>query len=371
MVGAPRPLGDPNALPSNGDQYEVTLSGIDAPAVGTILLATGSAAIGGRVTAAAPGTGGVRVEYELVPLPQMLTRYSFDLDIPLDPGDAGLEPVTSTANQFASVNGAPEGPPEPLADEVKAEKEKKFTRGPLECKASVAAKFKSTDFDITATTGLSLVLEGQKEVENTSTPEHTKVAVTGPLALQVSGGLRAEAGFEGSASCELKKHIPIPLGGVLAVVLAITVPIGLAASAEGKVKAVDVAIGPTGHLGTNVTVGFQCDSSACWAITEQTPDADNGVTLESKVNLLPDMRVEAGIGLNVITGLGFKVGTDEYSLIDAKIGPVQSLNLAFDDSQARDTSYASAYDLKIAGSVTPGEDLKTAISRNLRRRGHA
>ena len=151
------------------------------------------------------------------------------------------------------------------------------------------------------------MLEGQKEVENTSTPEHTKVAVTGPLALQVSGGLRAEAGFEGSASCELKKHIPIPLGGVLAVVLAITVPIGLVASAEGKVKAVDVAIGPKGHLGTNVTVGFQCDSNACWAITEQTPDADNGINFESKVNLLPDMRVEAGIGLNVITGLGFKV----------------------------------------------------------------
>ena len=111
VVAAPRPLGDPNALPSNGDHYEVTLSGVDAPAVGTILLATGSAAIGGKVTAAAPGAAGVRVEYELVPLPQMLTQYSFDLDIPLDPGDAGLEPVARSAYQFASLNGAPDGPP--------------------------------------------------------------------------------------------------------------------------------------------------------------------------------------------------------------------------------------------------------------------
>ncbi|HYI32476.1 MAG TPA: hypothetical protein VEX88_03340, partial [Glaciibacter sp.] len=171
------------------------------------------------------------------------------------------------------------------------------------------------------------------------------------------------AGFEGKAECELKKHIPIPIGGVLALVLAVTVPIGLTAGAEGKITAVDVELGPKGHLGTNVTIGFQCDTAACWAIKDHTPDASNGITFESKVNLLRDMRVEANMALNFVTGLGFHVGTEDYSLIDAKIGPVESLNLAFDDAQARDQAYASGYEMRVAGSVTPGDDLKTAISR--------
>ncbi|HUS22381.1 MAG TPA: hypothetical protein VMZ66_10255, partial [Aeromicrobium sp.] len=305
----------------------------------------------------------VDVEYELVPLPQLFARYSIDLDLPLDPRDAGLEPVARADLMASRSNPGRQGPTRVLADELRAEKEAKFEKGPLTCKASAAAKFKSTEFDIKATTNLTLQVEGRKEVAEASTPEHTKVVLSGPIALDVFGGLRAEAGFEGKAECELKKHIPIPLGGVLAVVLAITVPIGLTAGAEGSVKAVDLELGPKGHLGTNVTVGFECNSAACWAIKEQTPDANNGINFESKVNLLRDMRVEANVALNVVTGLGLKVGTGEYSLIDAKIGPVQALNLGFEDSQARDGGYASAYDLKVAGSVTPGEDLKSAISR--------
>jgi hypothetical protein len=362
IASPPQPLGDPNAFPQNGDRYRVTLTGMSAPSPGAILLATGSALLGGRVITAIADRGEVVVEYELVALPEMFARYAVDLDLPLDLLDAGLEP-TAGSGYIASVAG-PELPLPQTADaQGKVEKEAEFNPGPLECKLSAAAKFKSSNFDIKATTNLKLEVEGRKVIENASTPEHTKVVLTGPVALDVTGGLKAEAGFEGKAECELKKHIPIPIGGVLALVLAITVPIGLTAGFEGSVKAVDVELGPHGHLGTTVTVGFQCDTSACWAIKEHTPDQNNGITFESKVNVLRDMKVEASFAINVVTGLGFKVADDEYSLIDAKIGPVQSWNVAFDDTQAGDQGYASAYDLKVAGSVAPGDDLKSAISR--------
>ena len=166
------------------------------------------------------------------------------------------------------------------------EREAEFAAGPLTCKASAAAKFKSTDFTIKATTELSLEIEGRNEDANSTMAERTKVVLTGPLALDIFGGLKAEAGFEGSASCDVTKHIPVPLGGLLALVLAITIPIGLEATAEGKIKAVDVELGPKGHLGTKVAIGFECVNTICRSVTESTPDAEqrHQVRIEGQVS---------------------------------------------------------------------------------------
>lgn len=363
VASEPQPLGDPNALPLNGDRYRARLTGIEAPSAGAIVLASGSARIGGRVLSSSATAAGVDVEYELVPLTELLARYSFDFDIPLDPRDAGLRSVV-TNNQFASVDGpAVRDTDIGMAFDRTVEQEVEFEAGPLKCKAGVAAKFESTAFDIKAATDLTLQVEGRREEADTTTPEHTKVVLTGPLSLEIFGGLRAQAGFEGSASCEVSKAIPVPLGGILALVLAVTIPIGLEATAEGKIKAVDVELGPKGHLGATVTIGFECTNAICHAVTESTADKNNGIKFESKVRTLPDMRVEASVALNIVTGLGVHVGTADYKLIDAKIGPVQAMNLAFDDAQVRDTGYASNYDMKIAGQVAPADDLKKAISR--------
>ena len=105
VVSEPQPLGDPNAYPVNGDRYRVSLKDIDAPSAGAILLATGSAEIGGRVVSSAETGSGIDVEYELVPLTELLARYSFNLSVPIDPLDAGLQPVAAaTTRQFASVD---------------------------------------------------------------------------------------------------------------------------------------------------------------------------------------------------------------------------------------------------------------------------
>lgn len=365
VVSAPQALGDPSAIPGNGDRYRVSLTGIDAPPPGTILLATGGAEIGGRVLTSSATASGIDVEFELVPLPEMLARYSFSFEIPIDPRDAGLATVASTRNQIASVGAVPGIVPQPVADERKAEHEVEFEKGPLKCKASVSAKFQSSAFSIKATTNLTLQVEGNKEEADTTAADHTKMVLTGPIALDISGGLKMEAGFSGSASCSLIKQIPIPIGGVLALVIGLGIPLGLEASAEGSVKAVDVDLGPTGHIGTKVTLGFECTNTICRVLTDATADKDNGIKFEPKVRLLPDLRVEASLALNIVTGLGGRIGTAEGSIIDAKIGPVQALNLAFDDAQIRDTGYASNYDLKIAGSVAPSEALKKAIERLL------
>jgi hypothetical protein len=161
----------------------------------------------------------------------------------------------------------------------------------------------------------------------------------------------------------LTKHIPIPIGGLLALLIGITVPIGLEATLEGKVKVVDIDLGPKAHIGTKVEIGFECTNTICRTVTESTADEANGVKWDTKVTPLHDMRVDASVGLNFVTGLGGHIVTEEITLIDAKLGPVQAMNLAFDDAQIRDSGYASNYDLKIAGSIAPADSLKKAIER--------
>jgi hypothetical protein len=361
VVSPPVRLGDPNALPAAGDQYRVSLSGIDAPSPGAILISTGGAQIGGRVVSSSASAGGFDVEYALVPLPQLLTRYSFGFEIPIDPRDAGLATATTDV-KLASVGGAfPGSAPRPPSEEHKVEHKVEFEKGPLKCSAGVSATFTSTNFNITAKSNLVVQFEGRKEKAETTVPEHTKLVLAGPITFDIVGGLKASAGFSGSASCRLAEYIPIPIGGFLAVFLRLEVPIGVVATAKGCVKVVDVELGPKGHLGTTVAVGFECTNTVCNSVTDSTPDPTNGLDFATKVNLLADMRVEAGVGLNIFSGLGGNALGERISLIEAKIGPLQSLNLAFDAAQVRDTAYASKYDLKIAASIAPSEALKKAI----------
>jgi hypothetical protein len=364
VVRGPEPLDGSDTFPANGDRYRVTLSAAEGIAVGTTLIASGSAPIAGRVVEVAPGDGNSTVVYELVPLPAVLARYSIHLDLPV--GATGSSEAASAAAGHPQVAAAG-----PVGDELlvalagaSVKQEVDFEKGPLKCSASAGASLESSSFDIKATQSLNLKVETEKKEAAASVPHFTRVLLTGPLALDISGGLKVEAGFEGSAACSLVVPIPISMPGILQAFLALVVPIGLSAGAEGKVKAIDVEVGPKGHLGTTVSVGFECNDTACFAIKDQTPDQNNGLKFESKVNLLRDARVEAGIAVSVVTGLGVKV-VKTFDLVEARAGPVQAFNLALDEAQARDAGYASNYDLRLRAGVTPGSDLKTAISRLL------
>ena len=54
-------------------------------------------------------------------------------------------------------------------------------------------------------------------------------------------------------------------------------------------------------------------------------------------------------------------GAINASIVEARIGPKQSFDLAFEEDQAARPDYASSYDLKLQGVVKPGAALKKAI----------
>jgi hypothetical protein len=144
VVAGPEPL-SPDDDYGPGWQYRFTLTGLDVPEPGTLMLATGGAAIAGRVVSASASGSGVVVTLELVPMPELFERLSMDVALSLD--DVPLEVDAGLAQHYhirrlptGAVRFDPRAPgavwrPGDLpiaADGTDVE----FTLGPFRCKAS-------------------------------------------------------------------------------------------------------------------------------------------------------------------------------------------------------------------------------------------
>jgi hypothetical protein len=77
-----------------------------------------------------------------------------------------------------------------------------------------------------------------------------------------------------------------------------------------------------------------------------------------------DMQVKVSGQFYVLAGLdaSLLMGLGNAKIVEARIGPKQSFDLAFEEDQAARVDYASSYDLKLEGVVEPGSALKKAIA---------
>lgn len=362
ILDAPVPV-DPDAGPWAGTRMRTTLAIAEAPDAGTVILAREGAALAGRVvTATAAADGSVAVEYELVPLPELFEAADISLDLPIDLRDvevadaaeASFRRFTDGSARLRVENDRR------TASIVGHDVEQEFKRGPLTCKLDAAAKFSVTDFDIR--------LSGQPRFEfafdyerarDGDTPRHAKVALVGPLTYDITGGVKAQAGFQGTAECEVVLPIWVPAPGLLAVVLGFAIPVGIGVTADGSIKAVEVELGPRGTVGAQLGIGVECQSGTCIGMSEVAPVTE--LRLVSTAKFLPDMRVGLGVSVHGIVGLDAVLTRRRFSMLDVRIGPKQALDLAFDEAQARDAAYASNYDLRLVTRVSPGADLRTGI----------
>lgn len=365
VVSGPEPV-DADAGPWVGSRMRATLTLASPPPPGTVLLANGSAPIAGRVVASAPAPGGTEVEYEVVPLPDLFAAVDLDLDIPLDLRDmvvddeGGAASITRHADGTALLHYRDAGIRN--AALVNREVETTFKQGPLKCTLSAGAKFQTSSFDIklSGKPSFEFAFDYEKERDG-EMPRHAKVALVGPLTYELGGGFKAQAGFEGKAECSITARVYIPFGGLLAALLGFAVPVGIGVTADGSLKAVEVEFGPRGTVGADLGIGLECQSGTCIAMEEIAPKAE--VHFESKVQVASDMKVGLGVSVHGIAGLDLILATRAFSLLEVRVGPKQALDLAFDDTQARDAAYASNYDLRLFGTISAGSDLKAAIEK--------
>ncbi|MFS8087011.1 MAG: hypothetical protein ACMG6H_15365, partial [Acidobacteriota bacterium] len=225
------------------------------------------------------------------------------------------------------------------------------------CDGSIKPQLIGSPIQLSLENNLTLVLDDQ--------PGHTKHALEGSMALVGSAGLKLKAGFKGSGRCDAQTQIRIPVGGWFSVLVMPAVRLGLGAELEGEILLVQGELGVEGKVGFSGSLGWECGGaiSACRGLDAITPLRD--LKTKSKIPSANDMQAKVSVqfyvvaGLDAVIGLGFA----NAEILEARIGPKQSFDLAFEDDQAARPDYASSYDLKLEGVIEPGSALKKAIEK--------
>ncbi|HWG84781.1 MAG TPA: Ig-like domain-containing protein, partial [Deinococcales bacterium] len=346
----------------SGSRYNVTLTGVPTPAPGTIVIASGTAPVSGRVISSQVAGNQVNTVLEVVRPDELFQQHSINLDFDLR--DLSLSPDYTTAQPQRQPNGtwslarpASTGV-RPMAEQKLGEK--KFERGPLACEASASAKITTTAFDISLGGNPSFSYQDA----NTGAGRHVKAAISGDIVLSVAGGVKVDAGFEGKAECRLVHRIPIPIGGPLSPFLMAGVPIGLGLAAEGKLTAATLEYRTEGKIGAAVELGIECKpNTGCKSLDKITPINE----VKPKPTILPgpnNMRLEAGLSLFLVSGIDLiALGYKPYGLIEVTAGIRQDINLALTEAQALDKSYASSYELKLQAKAGLGSNAQEAIKK--------
>lgn len=343
-----------------GSQFEVTLQGVPAPAPGTVVLAAETAPVAGKVVSSRQSSAGLVVTLALAPLYQLFSDYNFSLTLdlsafPLDAVPAASLRSTRSARPTPSAvwNAARrnprQGPAKSMAFDVLAP-----FQG-FECEGSIKPQLLGTPIQLTIENNLKLVLDDR--------PGYSKHALEGSAALMGSAGLKLKAGFSGSGRCDAQVQLRLPVFGAFSVLVMPAVRFGLGAELEGEVLLVQGELGVEGKIGFSPSLGWECGglTLACRGLDGISPL--NEFKTKSKFPSEHDMQAKISAHFYLVAGLDAAIlgGLLNAKIVEARIGPKQSFDLAFEEDQIERTDYAASYDLKIEGVVEPGGALKKAI----------
>ena len=355
-VGPPR-LG-PSGVPGVGTEFEVTLLGVAAaPPIGAVVLATETAPVAGKVVASRQSGAELVITLAIAPLYQLFRDYNTNitLDLSAFPLDALPAPSlrfgrsapstvwnASRGNRGHGVTAAPAAIfPAPLPA--------------FKCEASIKPKLLGTPISLSLENNLTLILDDR--------PGYSKHALEGSAALVGSAGLKLKAGFEGSGKCEAQVQIRLPVFGWFSIIVMPAVRFGLGAELEGKVKLVQGELGVEGKVGFSPSLGWECGGAtpACRGLDDLKPL--NEFKTKSNFPAEHGMQADVSAQFYILAGLDVAIGGGLFNggVLEARVGPKQSFDLAFEEDQAARTDYAAKYDLKIEGVVEPGAALKKAI----------
>lgn len=347
-VGLPMGLA-PGEVPTVGTQYEVRLTGITTPpSPGTVVLAAGNAMVAGKVVSVRTESGAMVVTLAMAPLGQLLAQYDINWSI-------DLTTLPTAALQTAASVAPPVSPRVRVAPWMSAAPTILRPISVIDCDASLGPVLLDRKVQLAPTGSVSL--------EVVDAPGHTRRALVGSLTLVGTVSLKLKAGFSFHSKCEVSVPIPIPIGGPLAVGVMPLARLGVGVSLDGSIAVTAGEISATGELGAQLEVGWECGgaSASCRSLPGLTPV--NKFTPKYEVfNPATGMRVEVQGQFYLLAALDavFAMAID-FGILEAKAGPVQSVDLGFEDDQAINKSYASKYDLKLEAVIQPGSGLQKVL----------
>ena len=356
-VGPPLGVGS-GGPPAAGTEYEVTLQGVAAPAPGTVMLGAESAPVAGKVVATRQDATGLVVTLALAPLYELVSAYDIDWTIELSAYPIEVAPARTAAaargpvwthsmhrQQRARAAGARR-----LADSAL----KPFQA--FECDASLAPTFVIPKVQLAPMIDLKLVL--------TARPGYSKHVLIGSATLGGSAGLVLQAGFKAEGKCEAAGQIKIQVGWLSFVVMP-AVRFGLGASLDGELRVVQGEIGVEGKIGFNPVLGWECGGVPASCQSFNAINEVNELKTKSRFPTANGMQAKINGQFYILAGLdaSLLLGLANAKILEARVGPKQSFDLAFENDQAERREYASLYGLDLEGVVEPGSALKAAIKK--------
>lgn len=350
-VGTPLRLAA-GAAAGVGTEYEVTLLGVATPAIGSLLIAAETAPVAGRVVAARTDAAGLVVTLALVPLPQLFSAYDIRFDIDLSA--FGFEPVPdrAAARARSTVWSAAERA-RALARDRRLDVFEPFKV--WDCDATIKAKLLAAPISLSLDNKLHLVLEDR--------PGHSKHALEGWADIVGSAGIKVDAGFEAKGECKAQGQLKLPVFGWFSAIVMPAVRFGIGAELKSEVLLVQGELSGTGKIGFEAVLGWECGgaTTACRGL-DQLKLTDN-FKATSKIPSENDMQAKISGQFFAIAGLDAAIffGAANAELVEARIGPKQAFDLAFEDDQVARLDYAASYTLSLDGVVKPGSALQKAI----------
>ena len=339
-----------------GTRYEVRLRGISlVPAAGTILLASESAQVAGKVVSTRDESGTLVATLELRPLHELLGRYHIDWDLEVGPyaEDDALAQVT-----------APGSAPAALRQRSAAAVLRPFTAA--SCAFDFEASLFKKTISLSPSSSLRWMVVETRDDPNQG-PTYVKHALIGEFSLtgSVEVGLNAELSVSGTCLAQLPP-IRIAAFGAVSVLIMPAVRLGVGIELSGALHIATGTVGISGKVGVQPEIGWECGPAPlpCRGlanlseIREVTPKLEAPSIHGMKVELHGQVFALVGLDLAVLGGLG-----GYFGIAEARIGPKQSATLAFEDDQAHEPGSSSSYDLKLSGSIGPGPGLSAAIKK--------
>jgi hypothetical protein len=343
-----------------GARIEAVLSGIVAPAVGTMVLPLGETRLAGRVVATESLATGVRLELEIPSIADMFEEIdvdqSFDLDPVITTNGAvfrdGFESGATTAwDAVAGMTRSESSPIDSRAFE--------FDLGPFECSSSANVSLPAPTIDYTLTVDPSPTFDVHSQGGTLLSAE---VRVDATVSARLHGEIRVPGQLAASVGCDATLFIVVLPPGPFGVVMSPKLPIGLGFKLDGQVEVELARLLVTGDLGATATVGMRYEmGQPMQDLSDFTITSTPEVMLDGLDDPAEDLRFAAS--MYVYGRLGLWIGpalvpTVGLEVLSSKLGIKASLDLAGALGQAVDPAYASTYQLDFRWEVAAGPELQ-------------
>ena len=347
-VAGPLVAVDPAASFGVGFRYDVTLTGVQAPAVGELVMANGEQQVGGRVVAA----NGDTVTVEVVPLDELFAALEMSAKLDLRRAQFRIPSAVDEAfvveqradGSFSLTSRVGQGSA-PLQQQSPLE----FGVGRFKCEASFGAiQITLVAPQVTFNPALALDLRWDENVQ--------KLVVSGTPTLEVEVTPELAATLSGELTCKLAVYeIYLPFPGPIGAVLGAMLPFGPGFTIQGELPIGGIGAKYSANASAEMRFGFEC-APDCSTVAEL--DA----TVTGKIEpiwptALSGVKVEAELSVFMFTDLkaGLRVDPEwQAEIATSQTGLVFSANVASEETQVADTGYKSEYDLKVSASAGSG-----------------